>query len=157
MENGLAGLLGLISGWKDPRDFSDRDNTQLTPVEEAEFRQWKRAGDVYDYDARGAWKAIRDGRMNGPDERDHLEDPFKKPNHPTFSDESIYHGFKGLGGHWDKDANGNYVGFTPGITNQYSPSELARYFFMYEPGLRLNDNRTGVDWALRDMFARHGG
>lgn len=157
MSNGLAGLLGMMMGLKDPNDFSDRYNTTLTPEEEARFQQWERAGDVYDYDARGAWKELQAGTMS-EDARGHLGDKYKKPNHPTFSNESIYHGRDGyLGGQWKRDADGNVNGFTVGATNTMSPGQLSRYFFMAEPGLRLNDNRTGVDWALRNMFARQGG
>ena len=91
-------------------------NTKLSPQEEAGFQQWavsesEKAGkdkfrDLEDYDLRGAWKEIQSGEMK-PDERGHLGDKYKKPNHPTFSDQSIYHNTKDpktgeryLGGTW---------------------------------------------------------
>lgn len=127
---------------QDPYDFSDRYNTKLTPEEEAEFQKWERAKDVYDYDARGAWKAIREGKMSGPDEREHLGDKYKKPNHATFSTESVYHGKDGYeGGIWIKDQKGDYVAFRPGKTNMRSKEALRRYFAEAEPGIELQDMR----------------
>ena len=128
-------------GLKDPYDFSDRYNTVLTPEEEAEFQKSPMANDVYDYDARGAWKAIRDGLMDGPDARGHLGDMFKKPNHPTFSDQSIYHGVDGwVGGHWAQDEDGR-TAFTVGETNMMSPEWLQGYFQQIEPYVALFDDR----------------
>jgi len=151
--NGWGGLIGMLANM-DPNDFSERYNTKLTPEEEAEFQKWERARDVYDYDARGAWKELQSGTMS-EDARGHLGDKYKKPNHPTFSDESLYHGRDGyFGGHWDRDANGNVSGFTVGATNTMSPEQLRRYFFMEEPGIRLNDNRTALGYALHKMFTR---
>src|SRR5690242_7452603 len=90
----------------DPNDFSGRYNTQLTPAEEQQFQQWAqasgRANDTYDYDLRGAWKSGAATAPNG-----HLPDTFKKPNHPTFSDQSQYHGIDGYqGGSWGGGQNG---------------------------------------------------
>jgi len=64
-------------------------DTALTPEEEKEFTAWKQkyaprdSGEDYDY--RGAFKA---GEKPGKD--GHWTDKFKKPNHPTFSDQSQY-------------------------------------------------------------------
>jgi hypothetical protein len=61
--------------------------TRLSPEEESQFQSWKQrfapndSGE--DYDLRGAFKA---GVTPGKD--GHWPDTFKKPNHPTFSDES---------------------------------------------------------------------
>lgn len=74
-------------------------NTPLEPEKEAEFQKWmevnpKAQGDMADYDVRGAWKAGKiPASGHGPDD-------WKKPNHPTFSDESIYHGPATPGGKW---------------------------------------------------------
>lgn len=89
-----------------PLDFSFLDekpsyDTKLSPAEETKFAAWKKqyapndSGD--DYDLRGAFKAgLKPDAATG-----HWPDTFKKPNHPTFSDESIYANDKA--GHW----NGN--------------------------------------------------
>jgi hypothetical protein len=85
-----------------------------------------------DYDYAGAQAA---GVQ--PDERGHLPDTFKLPNHITFSDESNYHGVNGAqGGHWSPlDDEGKRWSFTPGATNlqNYTPEQLQSYFKQYEP------------------------
>ncbi len=64
-------------------------NTQLNPQEESLFEQWKKQyapnDSGADYDLRGAFKAGLTPAQNG-----HWNDEFKKPNHPTFSNESKY-------------------------------------------------------------------
>lgn len=63
-------------------------NTPLTAKEVIEFDKWKAkyapndSGD--DYDLRGAFK------MGLKPKNGHWPDTFKKPNHPTFSNESVY-------------------------------------------------------------------
>ncbi len=126
----------------DPLDFTSKYNTQLTPEEENLFQQWameraqaqgRKHIDTYDYDLRGAWKDIISGNMT-PDQRGHLGDKYKKPNHPTFSEYSQYHGTDGYhGGSWTKE------GYVPSKTNlQFrSPEELISYFGLYEPKTKL--------------------
>ena len=64
-------------------------NTTLNPEEEQRFEIWKQQNapndSGQDYDLRGAFKA---GVV--PNANRHWPDTFKKPNHPTFSDESQY-------------------------------------------------------------------
>jgi hypothetical protein len=128
---------------QDPYDYTDRYNTDLAPDKEAAFQGWMRnqsksvgrnvGKDLYDYDLRGWWQ-----KNNGPDlSGGHLNDEFKKPNHPTFSDQSQYHGTDGMqGGHWDQQP-GDKWSFTPGSTNVYSPQELKDYFKRVEPDSTL--------------------
>ena len=118
-------------------DFTDRFNTQLTTVQEGKFRTWVtahgRTQDLRDYDLRGAWLQGAQQASNG-----HFTDKFKKPNHPTFSDESIYSGQQGYsGGQWSQNA-GKWS-FTPGATNlQYwSSAALQHYFKAVEPDSTL--------------------
>lgn len=75
-------------------------DTPLSPNEEQRFRSWKQkwaprdSGE--DYDLRGAFKS-----GTRPDvESGHWPDKFKKPNHPTFSDESMYSTRARPGGKW---------------------------------------------------------
>jgi hypothetical protein len=96
---------GTMAG--DHNDMTEHYNTELTPEEEGAYQSWAakhgRERDTYDYDLRGAWKYGLE-----PDENNHLPDTFKKPNHPTFSDQSIYHGRDGhRGGRWDHDETGS--------------------------------------------------
>lgn len=75
-------------------------NTRLTPEEETRFQQWKAQyaprDSGADYDLRGAFTAgiAPDGQTG------HWPDTFKKPNHPTFSNQSIYARY-GQPGHWE--------------------------------------------------------
>jgi GGDEF domain-containing protein len=79
--------------------FDARFNTILSPADERHFQTWKQqyaphdSGD--DYDLRGAFSAgLRPNAQTG-----HWPDRFKKPNHPTFSNESQY-ALYGRPGHW---------------------------------------------------------
>lgn len=124
--------------YKQP-DFSEQYNTKLSPEEEKEFQKWAqengREKDVYDYDLRGAWKELQNGEMS-EDARGHLGDKYKKPNHPTFSSQSIY--ANGDGGTWSVDAAGHDV-FTPGKKISAAQADYLReYFARVEPGAVLN-------------------
>lgn len=117
-------------------DMTDQYNTQLSPEDEKVFQKWAQSQnklqDLYDYDVRGLWKSGQ-ANMEG-----HGPDTYKKPNHPTFSDESIYHGVDNHeGGHWEGEAP--FEAFTPGRSNleHYGPSGLDEYFRSYEPDVRL--------------------
>lgn len=99
----------------DPLDYTDQYNTKLSADEEKAYRKWAkekgRERDTYDYDMRGAWKEGIDANEEG-----HFPDTYKKPNHPSFSDESQYHGKDGhKGGKWSRE-NGRDK-FSPGETN----------------------------------------
>lgn len=123
-------------------DYSDKFNTVLSPDEEEKYQAWAtenhREKDVYDYDLRGAWKELQSGTMS-EDERGHLGDKYKKPNHPTFSDQSIYSGQDGVaGGVWSRNAEGKDV-YTPGRKlSSVEVDRLRRYFLRNEPGVVLD-------------------
>lgn len=119
-------------------DLSDQYNTKLSPADEAAYQSWaaknNRTSDTYDYDMRGAWK---DGA--GQADNGHFPDTYKKPNHPTFSDQSQYSGKDGnVGGTWSK--NGDQDVFTPSATNlqHTDPADLQNYFKKVEPDSKLN-------------------
>jgi hypothetical protein len=83
--------------------FWSQYETRLAPDEEEAFQTWKQRyapkDSGIDYDLRGAFKA---GLAPGKD--GHWPDTFKKPNHPTFSNESIYSLDRpDLAGHWQGD------------------------------------------------------
>jgi hypothetical protein len=130
---------------KDPRDMTDQYNTKLTPEEEAEYQKWaaelsKKAGrdisgDTYDYDMRGAFK----GGAGQSGDNGHFPDTYKKPGHPTFSDQSIYHGVDGHeGGHWDK-VDGHWR-FQPGQSNLSinGADNIREYLRRGDPGVILD-------------------
>ena len=127
----------------DPNDFTDQYNTTLNSQEQAGYNSWiaqqsqltgrNIANDSYDYDLQGWYKANGPQNLTGA----HLTDQYKKPNHPTFSDQSMYHGVNGMqGGQWNQKMDGSYT-FTPGSTNVYSKDELQDYFKKVEPGNEL--------------------
>ena len=123
------------------QDYSDKFNTELTPEEEAEFQSWakenNRERDSYDYDIRGAWKELKSGSMS-EDERGHLGDKYKKPNHPTFSDQSVYNGKDGVAGGTWSEVDGKTV-FTPGrMLSKREAEYLSDYFRRVEPDVKLN-------------------
>ena len=127
----------------DPNDFSERYNTELSSEDESRFQEWarkeNRAGDVYDYDLRGAWKELQSGDME-EDARGHLGDKYKKPNHPTFSDQSQYNGVDGyVGGAWSEEGGKTVYRVAKG--NLLSKTQLARYFARAEPDVVLVDER----------------
>ena len=95
-----GGLLGLMQ---------PAYQTPLSPQQEMAFQLWKQKFAPHDtgedYDLRGAFLK---GFMPDP-QSGHWPDTYKKPNHPTFSNESIYATPYGAG-HW--------------LGNQYVPSFL---------------------------------
>lgn len=123
----------------DPFDYSEKYNTKLTPNEEVKFQEWaeknKRTKDAYDYDIKGAWKELSTGKMKEAD-NGHLGDKYKKPNHPTFSNQSVYSGKEGIkGGTWGRE--GGKDTFTPSRNHLWSPEDLQKYFKDREPNAIL--------------------
>lgn len=79
--------------------FGPEYDTTLTADQEKSFQAWKAKNapkdSGFDYDLRGAYLEGLKPAANG-----HWPDTYKKPNHPTFSDQSKYAGF-GTPGHWE--------------------------------------------------------
>ena len=134
------------------RYFMENFNTPLTQEMEQQFQYWvgdlsRRMGrnvamDLYNYDMRGFWLAQKTGNASIDPETLHFPDTFKKPNHPTFSAESIYNGTpspygkKFQGGIWDP--KGKW--FMPskemlGLT--HPKPYMERYFKEREKGIEL--------------------
>jgi hypothetical protein len=119
-------------------DFTRQFNTALEPQQEQQFLQLLnssgRANDLYDYDLRGAFK---DGLLKG-DARGHLPDKYKKPNHPTFSTESVYHNAVMPGGAWAKDSSGKWTfQASPFNLQMHGLDGLQQYFRRVEPDSQL--------------------
>ena len=103
-------------------DAIDAFETPLSPDEESRFQKWKAINapkdSGQDYDLRGAFKAGLTPAENG-----HWPDTYKKPNHPTFSDESIYAPLAPeRAGHWQGET------FVPVKTKTQAPRSLARSY-----------------------------
>ena len=95
--------------------------------------------DQQDYDIQGMF--MDGGTFN----QGHGLDTYKKPNHPTFSNESKYNGILNmLGGQWHEDATG--VSFTPGGTNlqNHTPMQLYNYFQKQGPDVMLLSPDNGA-------------
>ena len=131
-----------MSGIADERDYSSKYNTPLMPDEEAKFNAWIQqmsqqqgrdfSKDMYDYDLRGFFKSGGSQAANG-----HFTDTYKKPNHPTFSNQSQYHGKDGYtGGQWTQAPDGSHQ-FYAGPTNMMDPRDLLKYFEKAEPGNKV--------------------
>lgn len=136
----------------DTRDMTSMFNSPLDEGQKSQFEAWQKeqsakigrdlSKDLYDYDLQGYWKDNQGKQLDSS----HLPDTYKKPNHPTFSSESMHHGsrigtdwnLKARGGEWQDLGNGKYS-FTPGNSNfeYHSPQELIDYFKKNEPGNTL--------------------
>ncbi len=131
-------MAGLINAG--PPDMTDQYNTQLSPDEEPAYQQWKASlpenlQNENNYDLRGAFKANAEKSAN-----DHLPDDFKKPNHPTFSTQSKYHGVDGYeGGEWQSNGDDRWT-FKASPTNvqMHGRAGLQSYFGRVEPGNMLS-------------------
>lgn len=130
-----ANKLGRSS--EDPLDYTNKFNTELTPQEKTEYDKRFSAKDSYDYDMQGWFKANPGVEPNGAGV--HYPDTFKKPNHPTFSNESQYSTGEFEGGKWNKQDDGTFS-FTPGKTNMdlHGADKLKDYFNRIEPGNKLD-------------------
>lgn len=131
--------VGYVPPKEDPLDFSGQFNTPLSQDEEVAFRQWAgdRIADVYDYDLRGAWKGMVTGQIQ-PSPNGHLPDTFKKPNHITFSNESIYSSEDMPGGSWVPLEGGRFM-FMPSQYNAqfHSADTYKTYFEQNEPNAQV--------------------
>lgn len=91
--------------------------------------------DEQDYDLEGYFNNLKANPIEGG----HLPDAFKKPNHPTFSDQSKFHvPVVQQGGNWEDST------FTPSELNKQNMgrANLQSYFNEVETpeGLNLPDN-----------------
>jgi hypothetical protein len=121
----------------DPSDFTEQFNTKLSPEDEAKFQTWAKSlgsqGNTYDYDLRGAFKSGAGQAANG-----HFPDTFKKPNHPTFSDQSQYSTPDTPGGHWEQQPDKTWSFTTsPYQLQHHSAEDLQNYFKKVEPSNKL--------------------
>lgn len=110
-------------------------DTPLAADQEQEYSKNYGADASHDYDMRGYYAAT--GKTPNS-EGEHYPDTYKKPWHPTFSDESQYHGAAGnQGGSWGT-ADGKDT-FTPGPTNVqlHGLLGLMDYFDKNEPNATL--------------------
>lgn len=146
-DGGIVPPQGEDSVTRPQLDWSQQFNTPLSPADKVAYQAWlvsesaRRRRDVtkdpQDYDLQGYWKDIGRADTTG---QGHMTDTFKKPNHPTFSDESKYSGTLApwggsfQGGKWDD------TGYTPSpdmLAHTHNPDDMQDYFDEAEPGMKL--------------------
>ena len=94
--------------------------TKLSDVEEVKYQAWKSKLPKNlqwegDYDLRGLWKENPNAT---PSANLHFTDKYKLPNHPTFSDQSIYFNpsTKKYAGKWiESDTSWDYIPYDTNI------------------------------------------
>lgn len=144
--------------------FKNKYNTELTSSEEADFSKWaakesqKQGRDILNdmgaYDVKGFWKS---GDYKNMDSDNHGTDTWKKPNHPTFSNQSKYHGADGwYGGNWtDK------TGYQPSkqTLETYGP-DYYNWMFKSEPGrseyLDMSRYESGLNKPTPFVYQKGG-
>jgi len=107
---------------------------EYTPIskEKNDYYNWTKENKIEitdDYDMESFYKSGDYKKYEGG----HFPDKYKKPNHITFSDESVYSNDDQKGGKWYKDNQGNWH-FKPSEYNLKNKSfkELKQYFNTYE-------------------------
>lgn len=128
------------TGEAEPPDFTSQFNTPIPPDQQQAYQAWKAKyapnDDGSDYDLQGAFLSgvTPDGA------RGHFPDTFKKPNHPTFSDQSQYNGLPNPnGGLYQGGSWGDNDSFAPSSTNlqMYGKNGLQDYFQKEEPNSQV--------------------
>lgn len=113
-------------------------NTPLSDKQRQLYSKWLLSLPEYqrntnDYDMQGAFLAGLGRGGNG-----HFPDTFKKPNHMTFSNESMYSTPEANGGTWAPTNSGNYVFWASPTNLRYNqPVDLVDYFKRNEPDQTL--------------------
>jgi site-specific DNA-cytosine methylase len=113
-------------------DLTTEYNTPLKPEERDDYNAYKASlgerGNDQDYDLQGYWlKYVKGQPRLAKPAGEHFVDEFKKPNHPTFSDESVYHktkdqyGYELQGGKWYGDS-----AYLPPETIRQNPEKMAQ-------------------------------
>ena len=97
--------------------------------------------DTSNYDLESAYNELpyEDMQKYATSKVEHLPDTYKKPTHPTFSDESKYHNDKTPGGRWSMNAANVWV-YEPSEHNIKTLGDKDKYkkwFMENEPGALL--------------------
>jgi len=145
--------------------------TQLNPEEEVQFDVWagkmRSEGKIHplddfsDYDMRGYWKET--GGNESLKAGEHFPDKWKRPNHPTFSTESVYsqgdfaEKYGDMAGHWENNE------FVPPVSveelyNTYENDAQTEYDTLRQKdileekfGVTLDYNPQGISKKTEEM------
>jgi len=98
----------------------------------------KDKNDTLNYNLRGFYESDPKKAMEFIKPDTHAPDRFKLPNHPTFSDESMYHNEKTTGGKWAFE-NGKDVFYASpfNIKSAGGADKLQKYINEKEPNSKL--------------------
>ncbi len=131
-------------------------DTKLNSKEESQFQTWKSKyapnDSGFDYDLRGAFKA----NLTPDPETGHWPDTYKKPNHPTFSNESQYATGENakLAGHWAGPEHNQFI--FPMSQNNDIINQVIKTNPQGNWGVPLNNAqispRSGILSRLQDMI-----
>ena len=137
--------------------FQGKFNTNLDEHDESKFQKWAKENkknpdmESIDYDLRGMWK----GDSTFDNSTGHGADTYKKPNHPTFSDQSKYHGAVNeahggnyMGGRWQSDPKSGMHTYTPSdemLNTTHDRDQMIRYIHENEPKTFLILPKGGKD------------
>lgn len=126
-----------------PKTPPDRFESRMDLADTLNYLAWvKRQSAVHgrdlrmdeqDYDLKGLYREL--GGRDLP--VGHGTDRYKKPNHPTFSNESIYHTPDTPGGEWRHENGQDYFYASPHNVKTYGADRLKRYFAEREKGVIL--------------------
>lgn len=131
----------LANGGSAPLAAQDKkDGAAVPPKQQGDdpaYQQWLQRYVIREdptYDTRAAFQ-----HGLKPDARGHLNDTYKLPTHPTFSDESIHNGEGGkAGGKWVDLGRGKWeFHASPWNVQNMSKPQLKSYFDKVEPGTTI--------------------
>ncbi len=139
--------------------FYTHFNTEIPPEKFSGFVDWmtqesKRKGrdmtmDLRSYDLQGYW--LNKDKYPEDPKTGHITDKYKKPNHITFSDESIYHGKDFQGGNWKQREN-KWV-YTPSKTViDFHGIDKLKNYFSQESGSELNIETPNYHNLIREPY-----
>jgi hypothetical protein len=129
--------------------------TKLSKQNEKKYQQWRSLLPIPlqyegDYDLRGLWK--KNPNMK-PSANLHFPDTYKLPNHPTFSNESIYFNpqTKDSAGYWQQtDSSYNYIPYNPQLKDTVIEKKMpngGRVKNKYQPGTSETLTNLGRNMA----------
>ena len=152
------GMGGPVNKYPGGGNIVNSYDTYLSPKEEEGFNKWvktipERLRSNYDYDIKGFYK--QNPNWSSDDSKVHMGDEFKKPNHPTFSNESGYYNEqnKQQGGKWfgDQYLPNTYKMANGGEMAQRNPLQVIDFKGApkhEQGGLRLNSSAEIEDEVL---------
>lgn len=124
-------------------------------ITKGDFDFYKKNNYGYNYDFRAAYKEGLKSSLNSKDNMQHWGDIGKKPNHPTFSNESKYHNVDGnIGGSWDGE---NFIPAQKqngGTLPYVAPNDLLEVEITPE-NTELKDQPKELEAYYRDYAAQY--